>query len=96
MSESSRKYEMMIIFDEEDKSFDEIKTFVSGIFTENNISVIDEKDYGLRDYAYPINEKTRGHYYLYHFESEPNVLTNMAREFKLYRPIVRQIVLKQD
>ena len=96
MSEFSRKYEMMIIYDEEEKSLDEIKTFVNGVFSANGMTVIDEKDVGLRDYAYPINEKTRGHYYLYHFESEPNALIKMTREFKLYRPIVRQIILKQD
>ncbi|MBR6060923.1 MAG: 30S ribosomal protein S6, partial [Spirochaetales bacterium] len=72
MSEFSRKYEMMIIYDEEEKSLDEIKTFVNGVFSANGMTVIDEKDIGLRDYAYPINEKTRGHYYLYHFESEPD------------------------
>ena len=91
-----RKYEMMLIYDVEAKPLEEIKEFVKTSFSAHGINVVDEKDIGMRDLAYYIEKKKRGYYYLFHFETEQNNLIKVDKDFKLYKPIVRYLTLKQD
>jgi small subunit ribosomal protein S6 len=91
-----RKYEMMAIYDVEEKTLEETKTFVKDTFSANNITIIDEKDMGLRDLAYLINKKKRGFYQLFHFESEQKSLLEIDKAFKLYKGIMRHLTLLKD
>ena len=89
-----RNYEMMVILDP-DTPFDESKKFLHETFKSNDVKVLEEKDMGVRDLAYEINRKKRGHYYLLNLESEQNVLLNVNREFKLNTGVLRQLTVKQ-
>jgi small subunit ribosomal protein S6 len=91
-----RKYELMAIYDVEVKPLDETKTFVKNLFSANNISVIDEKDMGMRELAYFINKKKKGYYYLFHFEAEQKSIDEINKAFKLNKGIMRHLTLKQD
>lgn len=90
-----RKYEMMIIFDL-DNPVDETKTFLYDTFKSNSISIIEEKDMGVRNLAYEINRKQKGHYFLFNLEADQTKLISINKEFKLHKGIMRQITLKQD
>lgn len=91
-----RKYEMMIIFDEEVQVIDQCKAFLYETLKNNKVKIVDEKDMGSRDLAYEIEEKRRGHYYLLHIEAEQKSLPEVERAFKLNKCIMRYINLSQE
>lgn len=91
-----RKYEFMIIFDDDKAKFDEYLKFVNSIFTKYNIKKNEEKDYGPRTLAYPIKENKTGHYYLFILEADQKNFDDLHKDFKLYDGIIRYIKLKLD
>ncbi|MCK4796695.1 MAG: 30S ribosomal protein S6 [Spirochaetes bacterium] len=90
-----RKYEIMLIFNIEENSLEENKKFTTDTFSSNNISIIDEKDIGQKELSYPINNKTRGHYFLYHINVNPESLLETEKAFKLYKGIMRYLIIRQ-
>ena len=91
-----RKYEIMTIFDLAGGSLEECQEFVTNTFAANKINIINQKSIGQKDLAYPINDKTQGHYYLYNVEVEPKSFPEVEKAFKLYNKILRYLVVKQD
>ena len=49
-----------------------------------------------RDLAYPIGKKTRGHYYLYGIQADPEKIGNLDRAFKLASGILKYLVIKKE
>ncbi len=90
-----RNYELMIIFDEDVISLNDNKTTIADLFTKNKVEIKEEKDMGQRDLSFPINEKKRGHYYLYTLECEQDVLNNLESVFKLNKGIMRYLIVRQ-
>lgn len=91
-----RKYEMMVIYDVSEETKENIGDFVKENFQSNSINVINEKDFGLRELAYSVKEKNKGHYFLFHFESEQKSLPNMEKKLKLEKNILNYLLLLQD
>jgi len=85
----------MIIFDEDEISLNDNKTTIADLFTKNKVEIKEEKDMGQRDLSFPINEKKRGHYYLYTLECEQDVLNNLESVFKLNKGIMRYLIVRQ-
>lgn len=90
------KYEMMVIFDEEELAFDQCKAFVAETLKKNDVKTVDEKDMGNKELAYEINRKKRGHYYLLNIESDPKKLLEIQRVFKISKCIMRYIILNTE
>ena len=90
-----RKYEMMIIYDISEESKENTNSFVKENFEKNNINIINETDFGLRELAYSINEKTKGHYFIFDIESDQKSLPPMEKKIKLNKNILNYIILKQ-
>ncbi|MBN2546956.1 MAG: 30S ribosomal protein S6 [Spirochaetes bacterium] len=90
-----RKYELMIIFDEEEIPLSDNKSTLAELFTKNKVDIKEEKDIGQKDLSFPINEKKRGHYYLYTIECEQEVLNNLESVFKLNKGIMRYLIVRQ-
>jgi small subunit ribosomal protein S6 len=91
-----RNYEMMLICDVEGKSLKESLDYVKKFFNSHNVEITDEKDYGVKDLAYTINKKKRGHYYLFNIKTEKTNLQKINKEFRLYKPILRFLILKKE
>jgi len=85
----------MIIFDEDEISLNDNKTTIADLFTKNKVEIKEEKDMGQRDLSFLINEKKRGHYYLYTLECEQDVLNNLESVFKLNKGIMRYLIVRQ-
>ena len=90
-----RNYEIMIIFDEDAISLTDNKTTIADLFKKNKVEIKEEKDIGQKDLSFPINEKKRGHYYLYTIECEQEVLNNLESVFKLNKGIMRYLIVRQ-
>ncbi|HOV13202.1 MAG TPA: 30S ribosomal protein S6 [Spirochaetota bacterium] len=91
-----QKYEMMVIYDTDEKPLQEIKDFVKETFSTNNIKVVEEKEWGNRDLAYLINKKKRGFYTLFNFEAPESSIVEMNKSFGLYKAIMRNLVIRRD
>ena len=91
-----RKYEVMVIFDVDDDTLENAKDFVNKCFSGNQVNIIDEKDIGQKKLAYPINDKDRGHYYLYNIETEQKNLVQVEKAFKLYKNIIRYVIVRKN
>lgn len=91
-----KNYEIMLIYNVEEKGLTEILDYIKKFFYSNNIEVVNEKDYGMKDLAYAIEKKKRGNYYLFNIKTEQAILPKINKEFKLYKPILRYLILKKE
>jgi small subunit ribosomal protein S6 len=88
------KYELMVIFDSDDKNFEETKTSTTGVLTSTSANIIEERNIGLRNLAFPIKEKNKGHYYLYVVDIDPKNFSEIEKAFKLNKGILRHLFIR--
>lgn len=90
-------YETVILIsnnikDEERKSVvDKIKKIIN---ENGTITKVDE--IGLRKLAYEIRKHNKAFYYVIYFESEPNFIAELERNYRIIDEILKFIVVKQD
>ena len=88
------KYELIVIFDSDDKNFEEVKSTTAEILTLNSSNIIEEKNIGQRNLAFPIKEKNKGHYFLFVVEIDPNNFKEIEKAFKLNKAILRHLFIR--
>ncbi len=89
-----KKYEIMYILRadlEESARKDEI-TKLQGILEGLKAKVTNTKEWGLRDFAYPINKQTKGYYVILKVTAEPVALNEFERLAKLDSNVIRYLV----
>ena len=92
-----RKYEAVFIFvpslDEESRN--QLLDRLKGIIEENGtITNVDE--WGMRKLAYEINDLTEGYYFVVNFESTPEVVEELDRVCKISDSIMRHMIIRED
>jgi ribosomal protein S6 len=92
---SLHQYEIMIIYDTEHETVDILKKFTEETFSASKIKITESADMGQRDLSFAINDKTRGNYYLFNVETEPNNLKEIEQPFKLKKGILRYLVIRK-
>ena len=90
-----KKYELMCIFNTEEKTIEEHLNFINENFSGNKVNVVETKEMGKRELAYPIKEISHGHYYLYQLEMEQKNLPELEKSFKLYKGLLRYFMLRK-
>ncbi len=91
-------YETMFVVDPEvvdetlEKTLDKFKNIIS----KDGGEIIKVEDRGLRNLAYRINKKPKGHYFLFYFISEGSLVQELERNMRLDESIMRFIVIKSD
>ena len=94
---STRKYEMMILLNEE-FNYSELKTWIFNYakvlrkFSVCGISVI---SLGKKDLAYSIKTKTKGNYIQLNFSSMPKYINNFAKVLKMDSNVVRFVIFNK-
>ncbi len=92
-----RKYEMMTILSLDEKNSFDSKKYFSDTFSGLKMNVIEEKDMGVRDLAYPIKKITRGHYFLFQIETESQKnIVELNKTLKLNKAILRTLLLIKE
>ena len=92
-----RKYEMMTILSLDDKGSFDSKKYFTDTFSSFGMKVVEEKDMGVRDLAYPIKKITRGHYFLFQLEAENQKnIVEFNKTLKLNKNILRTLLLNKD
>ena len=61
-----------------------------------NAEIVEVNEWGKRRLAYPINDKTEGHYVIVTFKSEPTFIAEIERRFNIDETIMRYLVVKLD
>ncbi|HZJ89259.1 MAG TPA: 30S ribosomal protein S6 [Bacilli bacterium] len=92
-----KKYEIMYIL-LADLGEEERKTVMDNmhkIITDLNgkILSVDVENWGLRDFAYPINDLTKGYYVVIEVEADSKALNEFDRLAKLNTNVLRHLVI---
>lgn len=94
-----RHFETVIIFSPT-LSEDEVKKSVlkySKLITDQGASIIEERNWGLKHLAYPIQGKSNGIYYIMEFATENHQLTaRLEVEYKRDESILRFLTIRLD
>lgn len=91
-----RPYEVMVIFDADQKEEDVKKltqTFTDHI-TKSGATLGNIDHWGKRKFAYPINKKPEGYYVVIQAKAEPATMEELDRQLGLNTEVVRHIVLR--
>ena len=91
-----KKYEVMFILRsnlEQEKIQKEIAD-VKNIFANNESSVLECKEWGLRDLAYEINHMRKGYYVLFNVEATAEACNEFTRRANISEDVIRHIVVK--
>lgn len=92
-----RKYEAVFIFvpSLEEEKRNQLLERLKGIMEENGtITNVDE--WGMRKLAYEINDLTEGYYVIVNFESNPETVGELDRVCKISDSIMRHMIVKED
>ena len=92
-----RKYEAVFIFvpSLDVESRNQLLDRLKGIIEENGtITNVDE--WGMRKLAYEINDLTEGYYFVVNFESTPEVVEELDRVCKISDSIMRHMIIRED
>ena len=88
------KYEIMYILtatlDDEARKAEITK--LQGILEANKVAVINTKEWGLRDFAYPIEKQTKGYYVILTVNGGHEGLKEFDRLVKLNNSVVRHLI----
>ena len=90
-----RKYEIMYIVKaglEEEARVATIEKVNSAV-TKNGGKVLDVKEMGLRDLAYPIKDEIKGYYVVLTVEAEVETVNEFDRLTKLNNNVLRHLIL---
>src|SRR6185436_827730 len=91
-------YETVIIFSpllaEEDVKREIAK--YTKMVTDAGATIVEERTWGLRQLAYPIQGKSNGIYYIMEFAGPPELVNRMEVEFKRNENVIRFLTVKLD
>ena len=66
------------------------------VLTDNEATIVNEEDWGLRKLAYPIQKKTTGFYNLFEFDAAPTVVAKLETAFRRDEKVIRFLTFRLD
>ena len=89
-----KKYEIMYIVKEglEEEARKAVIEKLHAILTDHEAKVTDIKEWGLRNFAYPINKMTKGYYVVIKVTANELALKEFARKAKINPNVVRHLI----
>lgn len=89
-----RKYEIMYILPAtlDDEARKAEMTKLNGILDANKIQVVNTKEWGLRDFAYPIKKQTKGYYVILTVNGANAGLAEFERLVRIDQNVLRYLV----
>lgn len=95
-----RKYEVMYIVNAslEDDARQAVMDKMHNVITDNGGKIvnIDEENWGLKDFAYPIDHMTKGYYAVVTFEADNDALKEFDRKMHIESAIIRYMIIKVE
>lgn len=93
-----RKYEIMYILDASlsDEDRNALITKLHDIITSDEGKIIDVNEWGVREFAYPINNMTKGYYIVITIEAKSETIREFDRIFRIEGDCIRNLAVKLD
>ena len=91
-----REYEAVFVFRAEDELFKQGKTLVQEAFANAKVEVQKEEDMGSRELAYSVGTETRGHYYFYGIQADPQSIVELSQATKLMDPVLKHLFVRPE
>ena len=66
------------------------------VLTDNQATIVNEEEWGLRKLAFPIQKKTTGFYNLLEFDAEPTVVAKLETAFRRDEKVIRFLTFRLD
>lgn len=97
-AEAKPLYEFMYVLDgvlSEDQ-IEELVGRISKYVTENGGEIVETDDWGMRQLAYPIENRKNGYYVNMHFSAPPDLPAKLERTLRIEERVLRFMVLRLD
>ncbi|MEG0238620.1 30S ribosomal protein S6 [Anaerorhabdus sp.] len=93
-----RKYEVMYIVNAslEDAKRQEVIESMHGIITNGGGKIVNVDEWGVKEFAYRIEDMTKGYYMVVTFEADNETVKEFDRLMRINSNIVRYMIVKQD
>lgn len=93
-----RNYEIMYIVNAnlDDASRQALVDNLHGILTSNGGSIKTVDEWGVREFAYPIDDMTKGYYMVIKVEANPETVKEFDRLARIESNVVRFIIINLD
>jgi small subunit ribosomal protein S6 len=91
-----RKYEIMFILDQDAKDVAATAKKLNDILTADGGKIIESAEWGLKDFAYEINHKKKGFYYIVIVDTKPANITEFRRIAGIDKDVVREFVMNTE
>jgi small subunit ribosomal protein S6 len=91
-----RTYELTIIVGTEEDEATLGKQQVDEQLKKAQVKVKKEEDKGIRNFAYTVKKRDKGHYYYYELEAEPENILALEEELRLLNPLLKHLLVKQE
>ena len=90
-----RKYELMFIVrpDLEEKKIKDTAAAVEKVIKDQKATIINSREIGQKELAYPILKHTKGYYFLFQFEIEVESVKEVDRLVRLNEDIIRYMII---
>ncbi|HXC50431.1 MAG TPA: 30S ribosomal protein S6 [Candidatus Limnocylindrales bacterium] len=92
-----RPYETLVVLrtdlgDEGAKLLTRFETVITG----QGGSIDENRDWGVRDLAYPISKQRQGHYHLIEYQAEPQTVKELERNLRIVEGVLRFVSVQQE
>ncbi|AXK50697.1 30S ribosomal protein S6 [Spiroplasma alleghenense] len=91
-----RKYEIMYILDQDTTEVKEVQKKLHAILETNGGKIIESADWGLKNFAYPINRKEKGYYTVVISDTTSENINEFQRVAKIDKNVVRVMVINTE
>ena len=93
-----RKYEIMYIINSklEEENRNKVIEDLHGIITSNGGKITDVNQMGLKDFAYRIEDMTKGYYVVTYFEADNDALKEFDRLIGINSNVVRYMIINKE
>ena len=92
-----RPYETLVVLrtDLGEEAAKLLSRFASVIVSEGG-SIDENRDWGVRDLAYPIGKQKQGHFHLLEYQAEPQVVKELERNLRIVEGVLRFVSVQQE
>ena len=93
-----RKYEVMYILDAAltDEDRNALVAKLHAIITDDGGKITDVNEWGVKEFAYPINHMTKGHYMVINVEANPTAVKEFDRIARIEPGCIRHLIVNMD
>lgn len=66
------------------------------VITSQGGTIDENRDWGVRDLAYPISKQRQGHFHLIEYQAEPTTVKELERNLRIVEGVMRYVSVQQE